>query len=61
MDTTEKNENWDEKKSQLKAKLSALKANDSLYDDTKQDEMLNKIQLKTDMTKEELHIIIEGI
>jgi uncharacterized protein YjbJ (UPF0337 family) len=52
--------NWNYQKAKLKEKFAILTDDDLLYEQGKKDEMLGKIQIKLDKTKEELDIIIEA-
>lgn len=54
-------ENWIEQKAILKAKFSILSETGLNYEDGKNDELLNKIQIKLGKTKEELLKIISSI
>jgi len=50
--------NWSELKSKIKAKFPALNYSDLQYEESRNEEMLNKIQIKLGITKEELQKII---
>ena len=49
---------WNETKGKLKQKFSTLAHNDLLIGESKQDEMLERLQVKLDKTKEEILKII---
>jgi uncharacterized protein YjbJ (UPF0337 family) len=53
--------NWNEKKSELKAKFSTLTDEDLRYEEGKKDEMLERVQVKLGKTKEEFQKIIEAL
>jgi uncharacterized protein YjbJ (UPF0337 family) len=53
--------NWKEQKEKLKARFSTLSDADLHYENGKKDEMLEKIQIKTGKTKEELAGIISAL
>jgi hypothetical protein len=50
--------NWSELKNKLKAKFPALNYSDLQYTESRNEEMLSKIQIKLGKTKEELEKII---
>ena len=49
---------WNETKGKLKQKFSTLADNDLLIEEGKQDEMLERLKVKLDKTKEEILKII---
>jgi uncharacterized protein YjbJ (UPF0337 family) len=53
--------NWNEQKSELKAKFSTLTDEDLRYEEGKKDEMLERVQVKLGKTKEEFQKIIEAL
>ncbi len=61
MNTTELKGNWLEQRGKLKEKFSVLTDDDLLYDQSKKEEMLGKVQVKLGKTKEELQKIIEAL
>lgn len=60
MNTTEMKGNWNEQKARLKKKFAVLTDNDLMFEESKKDEMLAKLQIKLGKTKEELHKILSG-
>ena len=50
--------NWSELKNKLKLKFPILNYSDLQYEESRNEEMLNKIQIKLGKTKEELQKII---
>ena len=58
MNTTEMKGNWNEQKARLKKKFAVLTDNDLMFEESKKDEMLAKLQIKLGKTKEELHKIL---
>lgn len=59
MKTNKLSENWEEQKGKLKQKFAALTDNDLLFSKGMKDKMLEKLQLKLGITKEELLKIIQ--
>ena len=59
--STELKGNWNEQKGKLKQKFATLTDNDLLYAEGKKDEMMGKLQIKLDKTKEELEELISGL
>ena len=53
--------NWSEQKGKLKEKFATLTDDDLLFAEGKQDEILGKLQIKLDKTKEELLEIIKAL
>jgi uncharacterized protein YjbJ (UPF0337 family) len=53
--------NWKQQRSKLKQKFTILTDNDLLFEQGKQDEMLEKLQVKLGKTKEELVKLIESL
>jgi hypothetical protein len=53
--------NWSELKNKLKAKFPILNYSDLQYEESRNDEMLNNIQIKLGKTKQELHKIIPAL
>jgi uncharacterized protein YjbJ (UPF0337 family) len=53
--------NWKQQRSKLKQKFAVLTDKDLLFEQGKQDEMLENLQGKLGMTKEELVKIIESL
>ncbi|WP_395050223.1 general stress protein CsbD [Flavobacterium sp.] len=60
MDTTNINGSWEELKSKLKQKFTDLNDDDLQLEDSKKEEIIEKIQLQVGKTKEELYKIIRG-
>lgn len=60
MDTIDLNGNWEEQKDKLKQKFIALTDNELLFEDSKKEEIIKRLQLQLGKTKEELHKIIGG-
>jgi hypothetical protein len=52
---------WEAQKAKLKSTFSKLTEADLNFDETQQDEMLGKLELKLAMTKKELKVIIETL
>jgi hypothetical protein len=50
--------NWSEQKAKLKLKFAALTDNDFFFTEDKKEEMLRKIQLKLNISREELRAIL---
>lgn len=61
MNQIEINEHWNEKKGKLKQKFAVLMDSDLTFDEGKNMEMLEKLQIKLGKTKEEILKIITGI
>ena len=61
MNITEITGNWNEQKGKLKQTFAALSDNDLMFVGGKKDEMLGKLQIKLDKTKEELLKIISTL
>ena len=59
MDNVEYKGCWEEQKKKLKEKLEFLTRNGLMVED-KEDEMMEKLQLKLGISKEELRKIVEG-
>lgn len=55
------NENWNEKKTKLKAMYDFLTDNDLVYMEGKKEEMMEQLQLKLGKTKDDLHKLIESL
>lgn len=55
------NETWNEKKNFLKQKLVSLTGNGLLYEESKNDEVVEKLQIKLGKTKDEVNKIIESL
>jgi len=53
--------NWNETKEKLIHNFALLTEEDTVYVDGKQDEMMNRIQIKCGLTKEELYKVIAAI
>lgn len=53
--------NWKQQRSKLKQKFAILTDKDLLFEQGKQDEMLEKLHVKLGKTKEELVKIIESL
>lgn len=53
--------NWNEQKAKLKARFTALNYSDLQYEESRNDEMLARIQIKLGKTKEEMAEIISGL
>lgn len=52
---------WNERKEELQQKFAFLTDNDVQYEEGKSEEMLGKVQVKLDNSKEELRKIIEEL
>jgi len=61
MSNSEISGTWNERKGELQQKFAYLTDNDVQYEEGKKEEMLGKIQVKLDNSKEELRKIIEGL
>jgi uncharacterized protein YjbJ (UPF0337 family) len=61
MSKTEVKESWTEQKEKLKQQFSTLINKDSLFEDGKKEEILEKLQIKLGKTKEELNNIIAAL
>lgn len=61
MSTTNIYDAWEEQKGKLKQKFSMLTDGDLLFIDGKKDEMIGRIQIKLEKTKEELLKILEEL
>jgi len=61
MNTTELKGNWNEQKAKLKKKFAVLTDNDLMYEESRKEEMLAKLQIKLGKTKEELHKILSSL
>jgi len=61
MNTTELKGNWNEQKAKLKQKFAVLTDNDLMYEESRKEEMLAKLQIKLGKTKEELHKILSSL
>ena len=61
MNTSDVKGNWAEQKKKLKQKFAVLTDNDLIFAQDKKEEMLGKLQIKLDKTKEELYKIIGGL
>jgi uncharacterized protein YjbJ (UPF0337 family) len=57
----ELNGNWNEIKGKLKQKYSMLTDNDLLMVDSKNDEVIGRLQIKLGKTKEEIRTLISGM
>lgn len=53
--------NWHETKEKLKQKFKKLNDNDLLFSEGQQVEMINKLQVKLGMSKEEIRKIIANL
>ena len=60
-DTTELHADWNETKEKLKQKFAMLNDKDVLLTEGKQEEMLDRLQIKLGKTKEELLKIIGAL
>jgi uncharacterized protein YjbJ (UPF0337 family) len=60
MNTTELKGNWNEQKARLKQRFAVLTDNDLMYEESRKEEMLAKLQIKLGKTKEELHKILSS-
>jgi len=58
---TEFKGNWKEQKAKLKQTFAILIDNDLLFKEGKKEELLARLQIKLDKTKEELQNIIETL
>jgi uncharacterized protein YjbJ (UPF0337 family) len=61
MNTTELKGNWNEQKARLKQKFAVLTDNDLMYEESRKEEMLAKLQIKLGKTKDELHKILSAL
>jgi len=61
MSNSEISGTWNERKGELQQKFAYLTDNDVQYEEGKKEELLGKIQVKLDNSKEELRKIIEGL
>jgi len=61
MDTPKITGNWNEQKSRLKKKFAVLTDNDLMFEEGKNDEMLDKLQLTLGKSKEELRRILTSL
>ncbi|MFL5762724.1 MAG: CsbD family protein [Bacteroidia bacterium] len=59
--TTEIKNNWNETKDNLKQKFAMLTGNNVLLPGDKQDEMLDKLQVKLGKTKDEIRTLISSL
>ncbi len=58
---TELKENWSQTKAKLKVKFALLTDSDLLFEKGKQEEMMNRLQLRLGKTKEEIQQIISDL
>jgi uncharacterized protein YjbJ (UPF0337 family) len=61
MNTTELKGNWEEQKGKLKQKFAQLTDNDLLFSEGKKEEMLGRIQIKLEKTKDDLCKILSDL
>lgn len=61
MNTGEVNGSWKEQKAKLKKRFAILTDNDLLFEQSRKNEMLEKLQSKLGKTREELLAIIAGL
>jgi uncharacterized protein YjbJ (UPF0337 family) len=61
MNPTDPKANWNAQKAKLKTKFPTLTDADLQYEESKKDEMLNKLQSKLGKTKEELQKTMTGL
>ncbi|OYX85117.1 MAG: general stress protein CsbD [Flavobacteriales bacterium 32-34-25] len=61
MNTIEIEGNWEEQKEKLKQKFTALMDNDLLFLDSKNEDMISRLQVKLGKTKEEVCQIIQTL
>lgn len=61
MDTTEMDGTWNMEKEELKQRFALLTDHDLLLEESKNEEMLGRLQLKLGKTKEELHILLSEL
>jgi hypothetical protein len=59
--TTAPKTNWATQKAKLKAKFPKITDADLDFDETRKNEMLTKLQLKTGRTASELHRVLETL
>lgn len=59
--SAELRKNWDETKEKLKQKFVKLTDNDFKFSDGKQTEMLDKLQVKLGLSKEEIQKLISQL
>jgi len=57
MNTLENKGSWNEQKGKLKQKFEILTDNDLMFDNSKNEEMLSKLEIKLGITKENLRRI----
>lgn len=55
------NENWNERKMKLKQKFEFLTQNEPLFEDSKKEHMLSKLQNKLGKSREELQMIFNNL
>jgi uncharacterized protein YjbJ (UPF0337 family) len=58
---TELKVNWKEQKSNLKRRFDLLSESGLMFDESKRDEMIGKLQVKLGKTKEQINAIISGL
>jgi uncharacterized protein YjbJ (UPF0337 family) len=58
---SELNRSWEEKKVNLKQKINLLNDNDLLFPAGKEEEVLDRLQIKLGKTKEELRAIVADL
>lgn len=61
MNTNESTGSWEAQKRILKQRFASLTNNDLLYSADKQKEMINRIQIKLNLTTEEMEKIISDL
>lgn len=61
MDTTAMDEKWKKEKEELKQRFILLTDQDLLLEESKNEEMLKRLQLKLGKTREELHILLSEL
>lgn len=61
MNSTELKGNWNEQKARLKKKFAVLTDNDLMYEESRKEEMMAKLQIKLGKTKDELHKILSSL
>ncbi len=61
MDSTNSKGIWKEQKVKLKQKIIALIGKDLMYDESKREEMLTKLQIKLGKTRDEVTIILDSL
>ncbi|MBI9068899.1 MAG: hypothetical protein JEZ09_16505 [Salinivirgaceae bacterium] len=61
MNSTNSKATWKEQKVKLKQKIIALIGKDLMYDESKREEMLAKLQIKLGKTRDEVSTILDSL